>query len=181
MPSRSSAASPESSTTSARDWTMGQVHSLDSLIGAHPAALRDLYREGRPVDRRDLEGRLRGRMLGIPLETAFLLVQPLVVLFARHIYPWRGKSFDADGGGGHNFFVRGHGLPFRCEPGPSELDGKPTLFILYDVRGNLWPISRMVDELRFVGDDVLIGPSSLRTTTGPLLFAWWGLEKSPLA
>jgi len=176
MPPRPPAPSSESPNTSQPGWIMGQVRALDSLIGAHPAALRDLYREGRPVDRDELEGRLRGRMLGIPLETAFMLVQPLVVLFARHIYPWRGKCFDSVGGGGHNFFVRGHGLPFRCEPGPSEIDGKPTLFILYDVPGNPWPVSRMVDELRLVGDTVLLGPSSIRTRTGPLLLAWWGLE-----
>jgi len=179
MSPRPSAKSSESATTSQPGWIMGPVRALDSLIGAHPAALLDLYREGRPIDSAELEGRLRGRMLGIPVETAFMLMQPLVVLFARHIYPWRGKRFDAGGMGGHNFFVRGQGLRFRCEPAPSEIDGRPTLLILYDLPGNLWPVSRMVDELRFVGDTVMIGPSSLRTRTGSLLFAWWGLETSP--
>ena len=155
---------------------MGHVTVLDSLIGAHPSALCDLYGAGRPVDRDALAGELHGRMLGIPFGAAYMLTKPLVVGFARYLYPWRGKSFDRDGRGGHNFFVRGSGLPFRCESGPSELDGKPTLFILYDVARNPWPVSRMVDELRFVGERVLLGPSSLRTKRGPWLFAWWGLE-----
>ena len=171
-----SAAAAESPRPSKPGWIMGQVGSLDSLLGVHPAALRDLYREGRPVDPGELAGRLRGRMLGIPFEAAFLVTKPLVVGFARYLYPWRGKSFDADGAGGHNFFVLGQGLPFRCEPGLSELDGRPTLFIRYDGVGNPWPVSTMVDELRFVGEHVLLGPSSLRRARGPLLFAWWGLE-----
>ena len=70
---------------------------------------------------------------------------------------------------------------FRCACGPSELDGKPTLFLTHDEPGSHWPVKRLVCELREVAKGVAIGPASLRTVRGPVLLAWLGLRMQPTA
>ncbi|MBI4705251.1 MAG: hypothetical protein HY744_29435 [Deltaproteobacteria bacterium] len=151
--------------------------SLDAFVGAHPAALREIYGAGTPADPAELGADSRGRLLALePLAGAFLVTRRVVVGAGR-VLPWQGKAFDPDGAGGHNRVLGRRVLRFRCEPGPSELDGRPTLLLRYDGVGNPWPISALVDELRRVGDGVAIGPASLLAGRATRLLFWWGLER----
>lgn len=172
---------PSDATTTAerprRPRFVAEARSLDALLGAHPRSLRDLYADGQPAVPEQLSGQRTGRLLAVEaLEPVHLLVSPVLRLVAEHLVPWRGPSFDEDGSAGHHRVLRFDVLPFRCEPGPSEVDGRPTLFLRHDGLGLPWPLRRTVDELRVVGDEVAIGPASLRTVRGPIRLFWWGLE-----
>ncbi len=157
--------------------TMAKVRSLDQLIGAHPEALRDIYCAGQPADGSNLSA-LKGRLLALePLANAHMLIRPVVSVLSKHLLPWRGKLFDEGGATGANNVLGQRIFRFRAETGPSDLDGKPTLFLRYDGLGNPWPISGVVDELRTVGEGVSIGPASLQSARGaPTLLFWWGLQ-----
>ncbi len=157
--------------------TMASVRSLDQLIGAHPAALRDIYCAGQPADASSLSAP-QGRLLGLePFTGTFMLTRPLVSFFSRHLLPWKGKLFDEGGNSGANDVLGQRIFRFRTETGPSDLDGKPTLFLRYDGQGNPWPVGGIVDELRTVGEGVHIGPASVQTARGaPKLLFWWGLQ-----
>lgn len=152
--------------------------SLDALIGVHPAALRDLYSAGAPADPERLGTAPAGRLLAVEgLEAVHLLTRPVIVAIARSLLPWRGKSFDPNGMGGRNRVWDRSVLAFHCDNGPSELDGRPTLFLRYDGLGHPWPLSRIVDELRSVSEGVAIGPASLRLVRGSKVLFWWGLAQ----
>src|SRR5690606_5683180 len=94
-----------------------KVASLDSLVGAHPDALRDLFREGEPTDATALGGRRRGLLLAVaPFEDAFLLTRPLVRAVSR-LGIFAGKSCESGGTAGRDLFVGGEHFRFRCELG----------------------------------------------------------------
>src|SRR5437899_12438667 len=67
--------------------------SLDDLAGMGPDDLMDLYRQARTPKPEDLDGKLVGRMLGVPR------IQPLHVKkflnrFARSgLFPWQAQTF----------------------------------------------------------------------------------------
>jgi hypothetical protein len=150
--------------------TLGRVQSLESLVGAHPDALRDLYAAGKLVDPSRLDGLLEARLLAFePLTGAFAVTRSLVQLYSR-ITPWKGKVFEAGGASGADQVARFSTHRFRCVEGASLLDGEPTLSFHYDQ--NPWPMSKRVDELRSVGDGVALGPIFVLSATRPLL--WWG-------
>jgi len=156
--------------------TVVHVSTLDSLLGAHPTALRDIYREGSPADPSTLASRLDGRILAVePLAKAHMLGRPLLSLAAR-VMPWRGKVFESGGTAGVNRLLSGHAFRFHCEGATSLLDGRPTLRIAYNGLKNPRLVERVVDELRMVGPGVGIGPMFLKTGNEPKLLLWWGLE-----
>jgi hypothetical protein len=152
-----------------------KVESLATLVGAHPDALRDLYAAGDPTDATALGGLRRGLLLTVePLEGAFVLTRPLVRAFSR-LGLFAGKTFESGGTAGQDRFAGGDRFRFRCELGPSLLDGKPTLVMRYDELGNPWPISACVDELRTIGN-VGIGLTALSPGRHARVAFWWGLE-----
>jgi hypothetical protein len=154
--------------------------SLDELRGAHPSLLRDLYCGGRPADPTRL-GAARGALLAFEPVGGILSPPPaLVALLSRHL-PWRGKAFAPDGSGGANMLLRWRLVRFACAPGPSEIDGQPTLLLRYDGIGNPWPVSAVADELRQVGERVCLGPASLRHGSRSSLLFWWGVEVGAVA
>jgi hypothetical protein len=156
---------------------MPRIESLESLVGAHPDALRDIYGAGDPADPGKLQGQPQGLLLGIePLAPIFALTRPLVRTVAHHLLPWKGKVFESGGTAGINRVLRWRMFRFHCEVADSQLDGRPTLVLRYDGLDNPWPISRVVDELRLVGDGIAIGPVSLTTQSTTKLLGWWGLS-----
>ncbi len=159
-----------------RTRSMGKVHALEALVGAHPEALADLYASGElPGELADLEA--RGRLLAIAgFSGVHALMRGAFANFAR-AFPCRGQSFSASGTeGSHVLFGRAR-TRFRCEPGASQLDARDTLVLRHDGLGNSWPASEFVCELRRVGERAVIGPCFRRRKNGePRLAFWWGLE-----
>ncbi len=152
-----------------------RVASLDVLVGAHPDALHDIYGSGEPLDPTRVDA-APGRLLAVePLANTFMLTKPLVAL-ASKLDPWRGKAFERGGTAGKDLVLNLRAFRFRCEVGPSALDGDDTLLIGYAGLGNPWPISLASAEVRRVGATAAIGPAFL----GDRLLGWWGLEVEEL-
>jgi hypothetical protein len=157
---------------------MTRIAALDSLIGAHPTALRDIYRQGTPADPSTMAQKFNGRILTLEsFGSAYMLGRPLMNLAARWM-PWRGKVFESGGTAGVNRLLSGEAFRFHCGGAPSPIDALPTLRIAYDGLGNPWWVERVIDELRMVGEGVGMGPMFVTTASGPKLLLWWGLESS---
>lgn len=171
------ATSTESFKRGSRVRTFATVKSLESLVGAHPDALREIYASGKPADPTTFEGLLPGRLLSVEslsLTKVFLLARPVVRLTSR-VLPWEGKRFESGGTFGSDVMFGRDTLRFRCEIGDSKVDGEPTLMMPYEGLGNPWPFTGGWDELRKVGDGVAIGPG-FYTASG--VDVWYGLELS---
>jgi hypothetical protein len=157
-----------------RERAMAAVPSLEMLVGAHPAALRDLYLASRPADPTALGSDVAGKLLAVePFADTFVATRPLVKLVAR-MGAWQGKSFESGGTSGRDRVLGQPVFRFRCEVTESKLDGEPTLVLGYHGLGNPWPISRARAELRVFGEDdaVALGPAWM----GKRLLFWWGLD-----
>jgi len=155
---------------------MATVEAVDTLVGAHPVALRDLYQDGTQVDATLLGGERPARILAIePLEPAFFLTRRLV-RSASKLMPWRGKRFESGGTAGRDLILGKPAFRFRVEVGPSALDGRPTLRLAYDGLKNPWPISTRVDEMRRVGETIAVGVTSMAPTGRPRVTYWWGMD-----
>lgn len=155
---------------------MGKVHALESLVGAHPNALAELYESGElPGTLAGLEA--SGRLLAIErLSGVHVLTRGAVAKLARAV-PCRGQSFSASGTEGSHVLFGRAGTRFRCEVGASALDPRDTLILRHDGLGNAWPASAFVCELRRVGERAVIGPCFRRGKNGePRIAFWWGLE-----
>lgn len=149
---------------------IAKVRSLDTLVGAHPDALRDIYASGEALDSREL-GAAPGQLLAVePFADAFMLTRPLVKL-ASKLDPWRGKQFERGGTAGKDLLLNLRAFRYRCEVGPSRIDGGDTLLLAYDGLGNPWPLDRASCEIRRVGQTTAMGPAWL----GSRLLFWWGL------
>lgn len=157
-----------------------QVDSLAGLVGAHPDALREIFRSGRATDPAELGASPRGRMLAImPGSNVFLLTRPLVRAMATDYNPWRGVVFDHGGNSGVNVVFGKQAFRFQVEVGPSALDGRPALILDYGAAAhqNPWPLRSIRDELRTVGNGIAIGPTLSPKAGGePRVRAWFGLE-----
>ena len=72
---------------------------------------------------------------------------------------WWGKAFDGEGEG-TNLLQRGgtieQAVPIRLETRPSLIDGRKGLTVVYP-RASPWPLAWIVDELRLLDDDSLLG------------------------
>jgi hypothetical protein len=157
--------------------TVATIRSLDQLLGAHPHALHDVYASGIPADPCRL-GERRGRLLNLEhVVPAHAATRPLVVAIAKHLSPWQGKAFESGGTAGRDLVFGRALFRFHSEVAASSLDGQPTLVLRYDGLDNPWPVSRIVDELRGVGEGIAIGPAFWRAPSGRVdLLCWWGLE-----
>ena len=153
---------------------------LQELVGAHPDALRKMYRAGRPADPAELGDAPRGRVLTLEAgPDLFLLTRPIIRALGTDSFPWKGKVFDHGGNAGQNVVFGKTMLRFRTEVGPSDVDGKPTLILLYDSPAfkNPWPIRAIRDELRSIGPKIAIGPAFMTVGGGARrCLLWFGLE-----
>lgn len=170
-------ASTRSASTSRRPAVA--VTSLRPLVGAHPEALRAIYGKGVATDPAELGAAPRGRVLAFEGGAdVFLLFRPLLRALDKGLSPWRGKVFDHGGNAGQNVVFGGKMARFRTEVGPSEVDGQPTLKLLYDSEAfkNPWPLKTVHDELRTVGPGVALGPAYVTMGGRPVCVLWFGLE-----
>jgi hypothetical protein len=155
------------------------VASLDTLVGAHPDALRKIFGAGKPTDPAELGDAPRGRLLALAHGAdLYLALRPIVRAIADHLLPWEGKTFDHGGNSGQNVVLGRKLLRFRAEVGPSQLDGRPALLLRYDspAYGNPWPARVVKDELRTVGKGIAIGPAIVDVAGAPVPLVWFGLE-----
>jgi len=153
------------------------IDSLDTLVGAHPDALRDMYLDAPTADPAELGDAPRGLVLALDrLDGLFLVVRPAIRAMRSGLFPWQGKTFDHGGNSGQNRIFGRTTLRFRTEVGPSILDGAPTLILTYDRAP--WPVRGFRDELRMVGEGIAIGPvfSKHGETGRPII--WFGLQAS---
>ncbi|WP_437488629.1 hypothetical protein WME75_09125 [Sorangium sp. So ce1014] len=157
-----------------------QVTSLDSLIGAHPDALRQIYGTGTPADPAELGDAPRGRLLALqPTAGVHLATRPLIRALASSWMPWKGNEFDHGGNSGTNVVLGSKVCRFKAQLVPSELDGEPTLALTYGEKafGNPWPVSAFKDELRTVSTGVAIGPVLLKWHERWHVVLWFGLTR----
>jgi hypothetical protein len=163
---------------------MVQVSSLDSVVGAHPDALREMYEAGKPADPAELGDTPRLRLLALaPLTGVHMAARPFVQALASGWAPVSGKEFDHGGNSGMNIVFGKKVCRFRAEVVPSELDGRPALALTYSDKafGNPWPVSAMKDELRAVASGIALGPAFLAWRGSQILVLWFGLERVPPA
>lgn len=162
--------------TEGRRRLVTNVASLDSLVGAHPGALEEIYRGGTALDPQLLGDAPKGRLLAmVPGSNAFLLTRPFMRMLANDLFPWRGKTFDHGGNSGTNRIYGAHLFRFQVKSAPSRVDDKPTLELDYSPASykNPWPVNAIKDELRLVGDGIAIGPAYIAGAQ----FLWFGLER----
>jgi hypothetical protein len=155
-----------------------QVTSLESLLGAHPRAIAQIFAAGRPTDPSELGDAPRGRILAFAQGgDVFLALRPIVRALANGVLPWEGKVFDHGGCSGQNVILGKKLARFRAEVGPSALDGRPALRLSYDAEAykNPWPVRIVEDELRTVGKGIAIGPAFVPVAGKRVPFLWFGL------
>src|SRR5262245_54895909 len=110
-----------------------QVTSLDTLVGAHPDALRQTYGDARAARPAELGDGTGGRLLTLAQGTdCSLALRPLMrAVFGSELFPWRGKAFDHGGNSGQNVVLGRRGFRFHAEVEGSQLDGRPALVLTY--------------------------------------------------
>jgi hypothetical protein len=86
---------------------------------------------------------------------------------------WQGKVFDSPGSATNRFFgvraIRAH-----VGPGPSWLDGGPSLILDYSQTSRVY--ARYRDEIRQVGPGLYLGLMYARTEPTPTLAMYFALE-----
>ncbi len=171
-------AEPKRPSTSANETTT-RVKTLGELAGAHPDALRAIYRAGKATNPEELGRSPSGLFLAVePTREVHFLVKPILAAVSNSIMPWRGKVFSSDGTG-KNIVFGGERIAFAFERGISDIDGGETLVIRYDhpEHKNVWPVRNIRDELRTVAKGVAIGPAlfSAKAFGERKVLLWFGL------
>lgn len=78
-------------------------------------------------------------------------------VLALPLNPWRGKSLDAGRGANRWFRLPGAGFgAYRVSSTKSPVDGKPVLWLDYDVPENLAALRPVRGEARLLGDGLLL-------------------------
>ncbi len=101
----------------------------------------------------------------------------------RQVMRWSGKTFRAASereGAGHNRVRLGGERTvarFATRMGASLMDGRGCVLLDYDLPGGSLLIRPMRDELRRVGDDLLIGPAMWRVQGDLRPIAWFALAR----
>jgi hypothetical protein len=154
---------------------LAQLRDIDELLAMHPDRHRSSFEAGRYVDATSFGTKLvEGKLLSfVFMAKAYRVSRPLFKIAAKTVFPpWQGMIFDADGERGTNKFMGLKFLRFRCDQGPSVVDGEPCLRLHYGDMGNLWPTKGVFDEVRLVSDHVALG-CTVRSGAPTL---WYGLQ-----
>ena len=156
----------------------GAVRTLDDLARLSSRDLRELYEGGTAPELAALDGDLVGRMLAVRR------IENALGAFSRSArFPWAGKSFRAEsarrGTGINRVRLAGrHRLfPFETFVGASVLDGRPCVFLDYDLADNPGAIRAVHDEVREVAPKIFLGPACVkRDGKKPALVLWFALD-----
>lgn len=173
-------ASPSSSSPGAAAAAAPRPTSLDALAALDVAALDAVYRAGTvPASLTALDGDPTCRMLAIRGLDRGARARAIRALAAAGRFPWAGKSFAAadDGHGrGINRVRLGAGkrwFPFATRVEASAIDGRPCIFLDYDLTPNPTPIRMIRDELREVAPGLFLGPAMIDDKRRPARLVLW--------
>ncbi|MEQ1571147.1 MAG: hypothetical protein ABMA64_36290 [Myxococcota bacterium] len=157
---------------------------LDTLARESWAELGRRYDAGTvPETLRPLDGPLVGRMLAVRWTRP--LAPALRWLAASRRFVWAGKTWraatDQSGAGINRVYVpallgRQDLFPFATGFGPSRLDGRPTVFLDYDLPANPWWIRHIHDEVREVAPGLFLGPAMWKHGAGAAAVLWFALD-----
>jgi hypothetical protein len=150
-----------------RGQTSVSAISLDQMLRMSPAELEGLYRQATPAA--ISAGRVRGTALLAP---GTWRARPLA-RGARLI--WQGKVFGPGPAAAVNRFFGLRMIRARVYPGPSWLDGAPSLVLDYSQTSRLYASYR--DEIRQVAPGLFLGLMYDRTTTPPTLSMYFALQE----
>ncbi len=156
--------------------------SLDDLAKIGPDGLMELYKTASTPRLEDLDGKLVGRMLAVPL-----LQQPnvkrLIERFSRSgLFPWQGKTFShetADHGHGVNRLLgeRVTWFRFHTSVGPSHAGDFDAVHLDYGQDGNPALVRQVKDEVREVAPGLWLGLAYLRMRDGDHLGCFFGVAR----
>ena len=130
--------------------------------------LDTLYRNAkRPATLSALNGDGQGAMLAWRRPRTGPIAALLKSMGASGAFPWKGKTFSANGDSGDginriNLFGKRQWFPFGTRFDASFLDGKPTFVLNYGSRKNPPLIKQIVDEVREVAPRLYMGPAALK-------------------
>jgi hypothetical protein len=158
---------------------------LDELASLSHAELLELYsRATVPSDMRTLDGELRGRMLAFRGTGLGPIHQLGAALGAWEGFPWSGKTLKANSpteGTGINRvnipgIARRELFPFKTQFDSSALDGKPCVFINYDLDENALYIRAIRDEVRQVAPGLFFGPVLIKHGKELTQLLWFAIQ-----
>ncbi len=158
---------------------------LDALSDMASEQLDALYRQGQlPESMARLDGKPKGRMLAVRGLDTTPLSFPLRLLASSRLFPWAGKSFrsatDKTGEGINRINLtlsQRTWFPFNTVIEPSVIDGKPCIYLDYDLAGNPWFVRRIRDELREVAPGLFLGPAMWKQKdAGAMLVLWFAID-----
>jgi|tagenome__1003787_1003787.scaffolds.fasta_scaffold20979507_4 hypothetical protein len=160
--------------------TAATPESLRAL--AHDQLLERYRHASAPTSVDDLDGDPAGVGLGLGVLAGSRLDRWLRRRAARPDFVWHGKSFrsvDAARGYGFNRFGRGPvlgALAFRTEIANSQVDGRPTIALDFDITRNPRPQRAALDELREVFPGIYMGPTGVRFRGRYRVLAWFAID-----
>lgn len=156
---------------------------LDSLLDESTSSLQRMYEEARAPRIGEVEGPLRGRMLGWPMLDAKPGIQGAIRAFAGSAaFPWRGKSFrpesETNGEGINRVFSERTKL-FRFETfiARSRAGDFDALQLDYDLPTNPPVIRSIKDEIRELEPGLWLGQAYLQTKKRDLLWLYFALAR----
>jgi hypothetical protein len=163
----------------------GPSLTLDELAAMESDQLERLYRDGKaPASLAAVDGALRGRMLAVRKLEKGPIAGWLRRFAGSRAFLWSGKTFEAASarkGRGINriqapgVLGRQNLFPFETRIDASEIDGKDTVVLDYDLGENPAYIRRVHDEIREVSPGVFLGPAMWKTKTRPVTVLWFAL------
>jgi len=161
------------------------VLSLNDLSERSVSELNDLYLQATmPANMSALDGRPKGRMLAIRGVDKTPLAGLIRMFSKASLFPWGGKSFQSTNkkeGSGINrinlTLLQRNWFPFNTVVESSAIDGKPCIYLDYDLAGNPWFIQRVRDELREVSPGLFLGPAMWKEKSGDAtLLLWFAID-----
>ncbi len=164
--------------------TPAKPNTLEELAALSSDELSRLYSEGTvPADLSSLVGTPKGRMLAVRTTDGTPVFGVLRFAAAQALFPWDGKSFEADSateGKGINRVkigpLRYAWFPFRTRIEPSVVDGAPCIYLDYEQPGNPFFIAKIRDEIREVHPGLFLGPAMWKTAGGAAHVLWFAVD-----
>lgn len=158
-------------------------HTLESLAQLDVDALGPIYAAGTvPASLAVLDGHPRGRMLAVRALDHGGVARALRGFSGAAAFPWGGKSFASrtatEGTGINRVHLGGrHQLfPFHTRFAPSQVDGRSTIVLDYDLPDNPGLIRKIHDEIREVSPGLFLGPAMWKTQGAPAFVLWFALD-----
>ena len=180
----SSAFSSSSRVDESRADVSRRLTRLDSLLDESTRSLQRMYEGARAPRIGDVDGPLRGRMLGWPMLDARPGVQGLLRAFAGSTsFPWRGKTFrpetETKGDGINRVFSERFNL-FRFETfiARSRAGDFDALQLDYDLPTNPPVIRSIKDEIRELEPGLWLGQAYLHTASRDRLWLYFALART---